>query len=57
VDGKTTFPKLPVYLQAYFDRYLRNRREMQDATSGLQSDIEMLEQLNKELVPEAFLWN
>jgi hypothetical protein len=27
VDGKTTFPKLPVYRRAYFDRYLRNRME------------------------------
>jgi hypothetical protein len=40
VDGKTIFPKLPVYLRAYFDRYLRNRR-VQDAVSGMKSNIEL----------------
>jgi hypothetical protein len=34
VDGKTIFPKLPVYLQAYFDRYLHAIGEwLQDAVS------------------------
>jgi hypothetical protein len=54
VDGKTIFPKLPVYLRAYFDKYLRNRR-VKDAVSGMKSDIELLEQLNKELVPKNLL--
>jgi hypothetical protein len=34
VDSKTIFPKLPVYLlRAYFDRYVRNDRRVQDAVS------------------------
>jgi hypothetical protein len=32
VDGKTIFPKFPIYLRAYFDRHFRNRR-VQDAVS------------------------
>jgi hypothetical protein len=51
VDGKTIFPKLPVYPRAYFDRYLRNRR-VQDAVSPAWKVILSCMQLNKELVPE-----
>jgi hypothetical protein len=43
--------KLPVYLRACFDQCLQNRR-VKDAVAGMKSDIEVLEQLNKELVPE-----
>jgi hypothetical protein len=54
VDGKTIFPKLPVCLRAHFDRHLRNRR-VKDAVSVMKSDIELLEELNKELVPEELI--
>ena len=45
------FPKLPVCLRACFDRHLHNRK-VKDAVSGMKSDIELLENLNKELLPE-----
>jgi hypothetical protein len=44
VDGKTIFPKLPVYLPAYLDGYLCNMR-VQYAVSGTDGNIELLELL------------
>jgi hypothetical protein len=49
--GKTIFSKPPVYLRACFDRCLQNRRK-KDTVLGMKSEIELLEQLIKELVPE-----
>jgi hypothetical protein len=54
VDGENIFPKLPVYLRSYNEQYLRNRR-VQDAVDSMKSDTELLEELNKELVPEELM--
>jgi hypothetical protein len=48
----TIFPKLPVYLREYHhhDIYLYNGR-VKDAVKATKSDVELLDALNKELVP------
>jgi hypothetical protein len=50
VDGVTIFPKLPVYLREYHGLYLKNGR-VKDAVKAMKSDVELLDALNKELVP------
>ena len=50
VDGVTIFPKLPVYLREYHGIYLKNGR-VKDAVKAMKSDVELLDALNKELVP------
>ena len=50
VDGKTIFPKLPVYLRAYREKYLQNRR-IETAVSGIENEIKRLKQLNERTLP------
>jgi hypothetical protein len=51
VNGKRLSPNVPVYLRAYLDIYSCKGR-VQDAVAGMKSNTELLEHLNKELVPE-----
>jgi hypothetical protein len=51
VNGVTIFPKLPVYLREYHVIYLKNKR-VKDAVKSMKSHVELLEVINKELVPE-----
>jgi hypothetical protein len=50
VDGVTIFLMLPVYLREYHLIYLKNRR-VKDAVKAMKSHVELLEVINKELVP------
>jgi hypothetical protein len=50
VDGKSIFPKLPVYLREYHKHWLRNQR-IQDAVKNMKSEIELLEAINKRQTP------
>jgi hypothetical protein len=47
----TIFPKLPVYLREYHGVYLKNGR-VKDAAKAMKSHVELLEAINKELVPQ-----
>jgi hypothetical protein len=50
VDGVSVFPKLPVYLREYHGVYLKNGR-VKDAVKVMKNHVELLEAINKELVP------
>jgi hypothetical protein len=50
VDGVIIFPKLPLYLRECHGIDLKNGR-VKDAVKAMKSDVELLDALNKELVP------
>ena len=50
VDGKSIFPKLPVYLRTFREKYLRNRR-VEDAAKKMNQEGAYLKQLNSQLKP------
>jgi hypothetical protein len=50
VDGKTIFPKLPVYLRTYHEKFLLNSR-IREAVNGIEDKISLLRRLNGRLQP------
>ena len=46
VNGISIFPKLPVYLRMYYERWERNQR-VRDAVRNSQSEIQLLELCNR----------
>jgi len=50
VDGVTIFPKLPHQLRKYHKQWERNRR-VQNAVDNMKSELNMLDDLNKEHIP------
>ena len=46
VDGRTVFPKLPVYLRTYFKSF-QHTLKIKDAARNVQGEVAMLSQLNK----------
>lgn len=51
VDGVNIFPKLPVHIRTYADRWERNQR-VKDAVKRAKPGIEKLRELNAAIVPE-----
>jgi hypothetical protein len=51
VDGDIVFPKLPHQLRMYHKKWEQNRR-VQSAVKNMKSDLDMLESLNKQQLPE-----
>jgi hypothetical protein len=51
VDGDIVFPKLPHQLRMYHKKWERNHR-VQSAVKNMKSDLDMLESLNKQQLPE-----
>jgi hypothetical protein len=46
IDGHLIFPKLPVYLRMYFERWERNQR-VKDAVKNSKTELKLLEQVNE----------
>ena len=47
VDGTFVFPKLPVYLRLYYERWERNQR-VQDAVRNSKTELQLLEKVNND---------
>jgi hypothetical protein len=51
VDGSTIFPKLPVYLRNYHEKFLLNSR-ISEAVKGIDDKVALLRSLNGRLQPQ-----
>lgn len=47
VDGFSVFPKLPVYLRLYYERWERNQR-VRDAVQSSKNELQLLEMVNND---------
>ena len=47
VDGLSVFPKLPVYLRLYYERWERNQR-VRDAVHSSKNELQLLEMVNSD---------